>query len=139
MTEQAPGNVVSRLKRFAAQHDGATAVLQNMGEEGVRITLVGGDGIMGDQIVANPAQAKDAAELVAVDYEPLASIVTVPPEMAAAWKSAASFTTSPARCATWCRTTSCKCCALPPWNAPNRWRPTTCATKNSKSSNRSNR
>ncbi|MBS4103561.1 hypothetical protein [Tsukamurella paurometabola] len=67
MTDQAPGNVVSRLKRFAAQHDGATAVLQNMGEEGVRITLVGGDGIMGDQIVTNPAQAKDAAEKAGLD------------------------------------------------------------------------
>ena len=35
--------------------------------EGVRITLVGGDGIMGDQIVANPAQAKDAAEKAGLD------------------------------------------------------------------------
>lgn len=67
MSEQAPSTVVSRLKGFAAKHDGATAVLQNMGEEGVRITLVGGDGVMGDQIVANPAQAKDAAERAGLD------------------------------------------------------------------------
>lgn len=65
--DRAPGAVVSRLKSFAAKHDGAAAVLQNMGEEGVRITLVGGDGVMGDQIVANTEQAEDAAERAGID------------------------------------------------------------------------
>lgn len=67
MSDQAPSNVVSRLKAFSGRHGGAKAVLQNMGEEGVRITLVGEDGIMGDQIVANEAQAKDAAEKAGID------------------------------------------------------------------------
>ncbi len=69
MTEQvpskvaAPGRVVGRVKAFASRHGGATAVLEDMGQEGVRIVLVGdADGIMGDQVVADRATAEAVAE-----------------------------------------------------------------------------
>lgn len=67
MSDQAPAHVVSKLKAFASRHGGATAVCEYLGEAGVRITLVGEDGVMGDQIVADPAQAADAAERAGID------------------------------------------------------------------------
>ncbi|GAA4382723.1 hypothetical protein [Tsukamurella soli] len=64
----APAKVVGRVKAFAARHGGATAVLQDMGEEGVRITLVGTeDGIMGDQVVADRATAEAVASAAGVE------------------------------------------------------------------------
>ena len=43
--------------------------------------------------------------------------------------SAAAITRKPARCATWCRTTCCKCSRSSPWNRPCRSRPNPSATK----------
>ncbi|HEY5856135.1 MAG TPA: hypothetical protein VIW24_19390 [Aldersonia sp.] len=57
MTVQAPAVEVpagarKSIERFAADHGGsAEAVLQPIGEAGVRITLVGADGILGDRVV----------------------------------------------------------------------------------------
>lgn len=46
------------IERFAADHGGsAEAVLQPLGEAGVRITLVGADGILGDRVVNDLATA----------------------------------------------------------------------------------
>ena len=46
-----------------------------------------------------------------------------------AWRAAAAITTMPARCATWCRTTCCSCCAWWRWSRRFRWTPTGCATR----------
>ena len=47
------------------------------------------------------------------------------------WASARApaSTTTPARCATWCRTTCCGCCASSRWSRRSRSSPTTCATR----------
>ncbi|MDF0528567.1 hypothetical protein P0W64_01915 [Tsukamurella sp. 8F] len=57
----APAGVVKIVKAFASRHGGANAVLQDMGEQGVRITLVGEDGILGDQVVADRPTAEAVA------------------------------------------------------------------------------
>ena len=44
----------------------------------------------------------------------------------------APTTTSPAPCATWCRTTCCSCSAWSPWSRRPRWRPIRCATRSSR-------
>ena len=41
-------------------------------------------------------------------------------------------TTAPARCATWCRTTCCNCCASWRWSRRPIWKPTRCATRSSR-------
>ena len=53
--------VVKRLKGFAKAHDGATAVVEYLGQKGARIVLVGGDGGWGDQVVAGGVEAATAA------------------------------------------------------------------------------
>ncbi len=51
--------VIDSVKGFVADHGGAaTAVLQPIGRAGVRITLVGKDGILGDRVVDDLATAK---------------------------------------------------------------------------------
>jgi len=57
------GPIVKRLKGFANAHDGATAVVEYLGQKGARIVLVGGDGRWGDQVVAGGIEA--AAEACA--------------------------------------------------------------------------
>ncbi|EUA48141.1 hypothetical protein I543_2946 [Mycobacteroides abscessus 21] len=47
-----------------AHHMPTKAVLQPVGETGVRITLVGADGILGDQVVADLATARAAVAAV---------------------------------------------------------------------------
>ncbi|MFC4126974.1 hypothetical protein [Nocardia rhizosphaerae] len=60
-----PAEVEKSIATFVAAHGGsATAVLQYVGEQGVRITLVGSDGIMGDRVVADPATAKAIVERI---------------------------------------------------------------------------
>ncbi|WP_019926949.1 hypothetical protein [Nocardia sp. BMG111209] len=50
---------VAALRKFVAEHGGsATAVLQPTGRIGVRVTLVGADGVLGDQFAADLAEAK---------------------------------------------------------------------------------
>ncbi|GAB2632921.1 hypothetical protein [Nocardia goodfellowii] len=59
------GSVVSSVKSFVADHGGsATAVLQPLGRIGVRVTLVGQDGILGDRVVGSLAEAKRLVETV---------------------------------------------------------------------------
>lgn len=51
--------VAKAVQGFVAAHGGsAKAVLQPVGRRGVRITLVGEDGIMGDQMVGTMQQAQ---------------------------------------------------------------------------------
>ncbi len=57
--------MVDSVKGFVAEHGGsATAVLQPVGRLGVRVTLVGGDGILGDRMVGDLAAAKKLVEMV---------------------------------------------------------------------------
>ncbi len=53
-TVAAPKHAVAAVRTFVAEHGGsATAVIQPIGYAGVRITLVGQDGVLGDQVVAD--------------------------------------------------------------------------------------
>ncbi|MBB3039882.1 hypothetical protein FHU29_004372 [Hoyosella altamirensis] len=89
-----PSGVLPAIKAFMKDHGGsAKAVLQPLGRIGVRITLVGADGIMGDQVVPSLHIARavvDAVpqlELADWDRE-LTSTATPAPEHArrmAAW------------------------------------------------------
>ncbi|MET7768910.1 hypothetical protein [Nocardia sp. NPDC005366] len=57
--------LVDSVKGFVADHGGsATAVLQPLGRIGVRVTLVGSDGVMGDRVVGDPAAAKELVETI---------------------------------------------------------------------------
>ncbi|MEU7764704.1 hypothetical protein AB0B25_06235 [Nocardia sp. NPDC049190] len=57
-------SLIDSVKGFVADHGkSATAVLQPLGRVGVRVTLVGADGILGDRVVAD---LDTAEELVAV-------------------------------------------------------------------------
>ncbi|MFG1795088.1 hypothetical protein [Nocardia sp. NPDC049149] len=54
------GALVESVKGFVADHGGtATAVLQPIGRLGVRVTLVGADGILGDRVVDTMDTAKE--------------------------------------------------------------------------------
>lgn len=60
-----PSTVHRALTAFVKAHHMPTkAVLQPVGEAGVRITLVGADGILGDQVVADLATAHAAVAAV---------------------------------------------------------------------------
>lgn len=57
-TPRPTGGTVSSIRKFLAEHGGsASAVIQPIGRAGVRITLVGADGILGDQVVRDLATA----------------------------------------------------------------------------------
>ena len=56
-----------------------------------------------------------------------------------AWAHAAGTTTTPARCATWCRTTCCRCSAWSRWNRRPMSTGKPSATRSSKSCRRSSR
>ncbi|NNH75190.1 hypothetical protein HLB23_35975 [Nocardia uniformis] len=52
-------SIVDSVKGFLAEHGGsATAVPQPLGRVGVRVTLVGADGVLGDRVVADMETAK---------------------------------------------------------------------------------
>ncbi|MEV6769154.1 hypothetical protein AB0N05_11065 [Nocardia sp. NPDC051030] len=58
-------SVVDSVKGFVAEHGGsATAVLQPIGRLGVRVTLVGEDGVLGDRVVGDLESAKSLVETV---------------------------------------------------------------------------
>ncbi len=58
-------SVIDSVKEFVAEHGGsATAVLQPIGRAGVRVTLVGSDGVLGDRVVDDLASAKALVETV---------------------------------------------------------------------------
>lgn len=60
-----PAEVEKSVAKFVAEHGGSgTAVLQYIGTQGVRVTLVGSDGILGDRVVADMATAKALVERV---------------------------------------------------------------------------
>ncbi|GAB2515965.1 hypothetical protein GCM10027167_18180 [Nocardia heshunensis] len=64
-SEKVSPSVVDSVKGFVAEHGGsATAVLQPIGRIGVRVTLVGADGIMGDRVVGSLDAAKTLVETV---------------------------------------------------------------------------
>jgi hypothetical protein len=57
--------VIGSVREFVAAHGGsATAVPQPIGEAGVRVTLVGADGILGDRVVADLAAARQLVAAV---------------------------------------------------------------------------
>lgn len=63
--EKLSGALVDSVKGFVAEHGGsATAVLQQIGRVGVRVTLVGADGVLGDRVVADMATAKHLVETI---------------------------------------------------------------------------
>lgn len=81
-TAAPPSSLVSSIESFVAAHGGsATVVLQPLGRAGVRITLVGEDGVLGDRVAADLATAHavvDSLDSVTIgewDRE-LTSIVT---------------------------------------------------------------
>ncbi|WP_280180753.1 hypothetical protein [Nocardia farcinica] len=62
---EVPAAVVNSVKGFVAEHGGSgTAVLQPLGRMGVRVTLVGADGVLGDRVVADLPTAEKLVELV---------------------------------------------------------------------------
>lgn len=64
-TPSAPKRAVSAATAFAKAHGGsARAVVENMGQAGTRIVLVGEDGMLGDVVVANVATAEAVVEAV---------------------------------------------------------------------------
>ncbi|GAA4662306.1 hypothetical protein GCM10023197_15390 [Gordonia humi] len=81
----APSDVVSSIRRFVAAEGGsAKAVLQPAGQAGVRVTLVGENGILGDRVVTDMATAEavvDAVEgLETAEWDrDLTSVATVAP------------------------------------------------------------
>ncbi|WP_280460494.1 hypothetical protein [Nocardia carnea] len=64
-TVRAPKEIVGSVRKFVAAHGGsAEAVPQPVGRRGVRITLVGADGVLGDRMVADTATAQAVIEAV---------------------------------------------------------------------------
>ncbi|BAW06431.1 hypothetical protein [Nocardia seriolae] len=64
-SEKISPSVVDSVKGFVAEHGGsATAVPQPIGRIGVRVTLVGADGVLGDRVVGSLAAAKSLVETV---------------------------------------------------------------------------
>ncbi|NLG46047.1 hypothetical protein [Gordonia sp. (in: high G+C Gram-positive bacteria)] len=61
----APGEVVSSIRKFVAAEGGsAKVVIQPAGAAGVRLTLVGANGIMGDRVVDSVATAQAVVDAV---------------------------------------------------------------------------
>ena len=61
-----PGGVLSAVKTFVGEHGGsASVVIAPIGRAGYRITLVGADGVLGDQVVKSELIAR--AVLASVD------------------------------------------------------------------------
>ncbi|MEU6130850.1 hypothetical protein ABZ805_16895 [Saccharopolyspora sp. NPDC047091] len=56
---------IARVKAFAAGHGGsARAVVENLGQAGARIVLIGEDGALGDVLVADVAAGEAVVEAV---------------------------------------------------------------------------
>lgn len=61
----APPRIVAAVRKFVADHGGsASAVIQPIGYAGVRITLVGADGVLGDEVVVDVATANAVVDQV---------------------------------------------------------------------------
>ena len=64
-TATAPADVVASIRKFISAEGGsAKAVIQPIGAAGVRITLVGENGILGDRVVDSVATANAAVAAV---------------------------------------------------------------------------
>jgi hypothetical protein len=51
---EVPAGALSAVKAFIAEHGGTgNVVIQPIGRAGTRVTLVGADGVLGDQVVAS--------------------------------------------------------------------------------------
>lgn len=99
---QVPSGITASVKKFVADHGGtATAVLQPIGRIGVRVTLVGADGILGDRVVDDLATAKALVESIDGLSETeewnreLVSVVT--PVMPTHWKKMAGWVANQTR------------------------------------------
>ncbi|MGW6727012.1 hypothetical protein ACWF9G_14025 [Nocardia sp. NPDC055029] len=96
-----PAEVEKSVVKFVAEHGGSgTAVLQYLGEQGVRITLVGADGILGDRVVADMATAKALVERVdglAETDEWNRELVSVVTPAASHWKKMAGWVANQTR------------------------------------------
>ncbi|NLE82860.1 MAG: hypothetical protein GX610_25450 [Rhodococcus sp.] len=73
------------MEKFLAEHgDSANAVIQPIGLSGVRITLVGADGILGDQVVADLATANAVVasfdKITVSEWERLVTSIVTPRE-----------------------------------------------------------
>ncbi|SNS22047.1 hypothetical protein [Rhodococcoides kyotonense] len=56
---EVPAGALKAVRAFVGEHGGsASAVLQPIGRAGTRLTLVGADGVLGDQVVANDEVAR---------------------------------------------------------------------------------
>jgi len=65
----APTGLVTSLKSFAANHDGATAVVEYVGRRGARIVLIGGDGAWEDQFASGTDVARQACASAGIPVE----------------------------------------------------------------------
>ncbi|MFT3900135.1 MAG: hypothetical protein QM728_07835 [Gordonia sp. (in: high G+C Gram-positive bacteria)] len=93
---QAPGEVVSSIRRYVQREGGsATAILQPIGDAGVRITLVGGDGgLLGDRVVRDEATAKavvDSVEGLTVSDEWTRELVSTATVQPSHWRKMAGW------------------------------------------------
>ncbi|QSB12922.1 hypothetical protein JQS43_14710 [Natronosporangium hydrolyticum] len=64
-----PGGLVDRLQSFAADHEGAKAVIEYVGRRGARIVLVGNDGSWGDHFAPGTDVARQACATAGVELE----------------------------------------------------------------------
>ncbi|HWH01450.1 MAG TPA: hypothetical protein VNV66_19545 [Pilimelia sp.] len=63
----APTGLVAGIRSFAAEHGGATAVVEYVGRRGARIVLVGADGAWGDQFADGTDVAREACQTAGVE------------------------------------------------------------------------
>ncbi|HEX6870785.1 MAG TPA: hypothetical protein VF163_06785 [Micromonosporaceae bacterium] len=61
-----PTGLVAGVKSFAAEHGGATAIIEYLGRRGARVVLVGTDGVWGDQFAETTEIARAACERAGV-------------------------------------------------------------------------
>ncbi|WP_072801876.1 hypothetical protein [Rhodococcoides yunnanense] len=62
---EVPARALSAVRSFVGEHGGSgNVVLQPIGRVGTRVTLVGADGVLGDQVVANNDIARALVEEV---------------------------------------------------------------------------
>nr|WP_296767067.1 hypothetical protein [Rhodococcus sp. (in: high G+C Gram-positive bacteria)] len=71
---EVPAGALSAVKAFVGEHGGTgNVVIQPIGRVGTRVTLVGADGVLGDQVVANNdiahALVKEAGALTESEWD----------------------------------------------------------------------
>lgn len=64
-----PDGLVAGLKGFAADHDGAKAIIEYKGRRGARIVLIGSDGAWGEQFAPGTDVARRACATAGVPVE----------------------------------------------------------------------